>query len=117
MKYLFAKRIITCWHCGTSIERGSLYIRTSHRNRDSGRYYSSAYHYECYIEHMAERVRKDALYWMGQQEQPKKLGRPKIYHNGKEVHRLKALRRYHEGAEHQTEVKVIDEKIKLLTRN
>jgi hypothetical protein len=100
LKFLFMKRPKTCKHpkCGGIIGRGELYILNSHRNSSTGRYYSFSYHYECYIEYFTERIRQDAMYYMGQLIPPKRLGRPRVYKNGKNIHKLKALRRYHEKA-------------------
>jgi hypothetical protein len=114
MKFLFAKREKACRHCSAVIERGELYIQTSHRNINTGRYFSFSYHYECYIIYFTERIGKDALYYMGRLEPPKKLGRPKKHINPKLINRKKALLRYHRKAGHLDRVTKIQEELDTL---
>lgn len=115
MKFLFAKKIKICKHCETSIDRGELYILNSHRNKVTGRYFSFPYHYECYIKHFTERVRRDALHFMKQLEPPKKLGRPRKHSNPKLINRKKSLVRYHREAGHTERAIEIQQQIDLLT--
>ncbi len=88
MRFLFAKHIMECKQCGSEILRGELYIRSFFKNDKVTTNY--AYHYECYIQVMTERIRKSALYWMGKIPPPKKLGRPVKSSDPKEYRRLMA---------------------------
>jgi hypothetical protein len=94
MKFYFAKRPMKCLVCHLDIKKGELYIRNTHKGTD-GHWYSFSHHYECYITAFTERVRQDALYYMGKLPRPKKPGKPQIHYNPKEVNRLKSLIRYH----------------------
>lgn len=118
MKYLFAKRPMTCKGCDSKILRGEFYIRNNARNKSTGVFYSFPYHLECYIKYVTDKIRKDAMFYMGIQEKPKKAGRPRKYSNPELAERLKALERYHRSAgnpERADEVKSIVDGLILTT--
>lgn len=99
MRFLFnRKNNKTCRYCGSLIKRGELYILNSYQNKETGQYCSFSYHYECYKQYFIEKITRDALYYLGVIEVPKKLGRPRKYSNPKLVARKKALIYYHKQA-------------------
>ena len=111
MKFFYAKRDIQCKYCPGVITRGQFYLRTNYKNSTTGRYYSFPYHYECYKEYFLERLDKDALYFKGEMELPKKLGRPKKYWNSKLADRLRALIYYHKKAGNDEKVQELQAKL------
>jgi len=117
MRFIFAKHDLVCKHCGGEIPYGELFCRTFHRNKQTGATFGFCYHYQCYIEDYTEKIRKSALYWMGQQVAPMRRGRPVKSTNPREYRRLKALRRYHVEAGNVEAVRTIDDKLREIEPN
>jgi predicted nucleic acid-binding Zn-ribbon protein len=98
MKLYYAKRDTKCSHCKSIIFRGEIILLNVCQNKGTQTFSSFPNHPECYVEYVRKKVEEKTQELMGTVLSPPKLGRPKVYVNGKLIDRKKALLRYHRKA-------------------
>ena len=96
-----------CKYCGSNIIYGEHYVLS---------YFHTAkrtffFHIECYRQWIDEKFVKKYLEWKENLNPPAKRGRPPTYKDGKLIHQLKALRRYHTRVGNEDTVRILDGKI------
>ncbi len=96
-----------CLHCKTFILYGEDYVWNFSYNAKRVFYFHIACYQHWFLRIFKEKVDK----WREEKNPPTKRGRPPKYKDGKEVHRLKVLRRYHENKGHKDAVDDLDKKI------
>ncbi len=96
-----------CHKCNTFILYGEQYVWYFSHNAHRVFYF----HIVCYQHWLLEVFARKLTDWREKLNPPTKRGRPPKYKDGKQVHRLKVLRRYHEGKGHADIVADLDRQI------
>lgn len=111
MKFLISKNDnIFCIGCGSNILYGEHYIGVFYIDKELRRR-KLLFHVKCYYEWYTANVLRKYEMWKSSLTEPKKRGRPKIYQNGKEVHKLKALLYYYRKAGNEPKVLELEAKL------
>ena len=116
MKFFYAKKDLRCLACGAFILKGEAVTRIFARKEIDGQKtgYVLFFHTECYPPYFINWYNKQLEHWYHSHEKPKKVGRPKKYLHGKEVHKTKSLMRYHKEAGNMDRVMELTAELKTL---
>lgn len=112
MKFWIAKKEIKCHGCKGSILRGEHYTKLFICNDNFKKILF--FHVECYKEWVISKYEAQYQEWFESLVPKIPRGRPKKYYNGKEVHRKKALIRYHRNKGHEEIVQGLEEELRRL---
>lgn len=114
IRYLIAKSDkLYCLGCGNNILYGEHYIGNFYTipNAEKNIRKGLFFHVTCYCDWYKEKIFRKYEGWKATLTEPKKRGRPKIYKDGKEVHRVKVLLYYHKKAGNDDRVQELQAKL------
>lgn len=111
MKFLIAKNDnLFCFGCPSQILHGEHYIGLFFLDK-ANRRRRLIFHVDCYRQWHDNLITRRYEAWKSNQTEPKKRGRPKIYQDGKRVHRTKVLLYYHRKAGNEDRIRELREEL------